>query len=383
MPYWRLSAFYLFYFASLGALVPYWGLYLQSLDFSPQDIGLFMAIIMGTKIVSPNIWGWVADHTGKSIVIVRLGCLLAAITFAGVFMGTGYWWLIGTMVLFSFFWNAVLPQFEVTTFNYLGESSHRYSRIRLWGSVGFVLTVAGLGPLLGVLGVQILPLILMILFVGIWLASLLVSESTSKHEASEKVSLYRIIMRPTVFVLLLTCFLMQVSHGPYYTFYTIHMENQGYSRGFIGQLWAFGVIAEVVAFLLMHRLVPVFGLRNLLLASLLLTGLRWFVVAYYVDSIEMMVFAQLLHAASFGVYHACAIQLIHQYFAGRNQGKGQALYSSLSFGAGGAVGSLYSGAIWENMGASFTFVVAAITALVAFFLSWVWIRPENDRPKVC
>ena len=383
MPYWRLSGFYFFYFASLGALVPYWGLYLKSLDFSAKDIGLFMAIIMGTKIISPNIWGWIADHTGKSMVIVRLGCFLAAITFAGVFVASGYWWLIVVMVLFSFFWNAVLPQFEATTFNYLGKSSHRYSSIRLWGSIGFILTVAALGPLLGAFGVQILPLVLMLIFSGIWLSSLVVPERASKHLAEETVPLYRVITRPAVFVLLLACFLMQVSHGPYYTFYTIHMEEQGYSRSLIGQLWALGVIAEVLVFLFMHRLVPKFGLRNLLLVSLLLAGVRWLVLAYYIESIEMMVFAQLLHAASFGVYHASAIQLIHYYFAGRNQGKGQALYSSLSFGAGGAIGSLYSGAIWEGMGASFTYIVAAIVALLAFCLSWVWVRPEHDRSNAC
>jgi len=383
MPYWRLSGFYFFYYASLGALVPYWGLYLKSLEFSSKDIGLFMAVIMGTKIVSPNIWGWIADHTGKSMMIVRLGCLLAAITFAGVFIGSDYWWLIGIMVLFSFFWNAVLPQFEATTFNYLGKSSHRYSSIRLWGSIGFILTVAVLGPLLGALGAHVLPVVLVMIFFSIWLSSLLVPEQPSQHLATENVALYSIIRRPAVFVLLVVCFLMQMSHGPYYTFYTIHMEDQGYSRGLIGQLWALGVIAEVAIFLLMHRLVPKFGLRTLLLVSLLLAALRWFVLAYYIHSVELMVFAQLLHAASFGVYHACAIQLIHHYFAGRNQGKGQALYSSVSFGAGGAVGSLYSGAIWESMGPSFTYLVAVIIALLAFCLSWIWVRPENDRPSGC
>ena len=91
MNYWRLSGFYLFYFATLGALVPYWSLYLQSLDFSVTEIGQLTAILMATKIVAPYVWGWIADHTGRRIAIVRIASLLAALAFAGVFAGTGYW----------------------------------------------------------------------------------------------------------------------------------------------------------------------------------------------------------------------------------------------------------------------------------------------------
>ena len=139
MTYWRLSGFYLFYFASLGALVPYWGLYLKSLGFDVTQIGQMIAILLATKVVAPNVWGWLADYTGNRMPIVRLTSLLAVLTFAGVFLDSGFWWLVCVMTAFSFFWNASLPQFEATTMNHLGEDTHRYSGIRLWGSVGFIL----------------------------------------------------------------------------------------------------------------------------------------------------------------------------------------------------------------------------------------------------
>ena len=125
MYYWRLSGFYFFYFASLGALIPYWGLYLKSLGFGVVEIGELVAIIMATKIIAPNIWGWIADHTGRRMRIVRIACLLATLSFAGVFIGHGYWLLVLVMSLFSFFWNAALPQFEATTLNHLGTETHR------------------------------------------------------------------------------------------------------------------------------------------------------------------------------------------------------------------------------------------------------------------
>ena len=157
MPYWRLSGFYLFYFASLGALVPYWGIYLQSLGFRPAAIGELMAVLMATKIVAPNVWGWIADHTGRRMAIVRLASLLSIVIFAGIFLGRGYWWLAGVMLLFSFFWNASLPQFEAVTFSHLGEGAQGYSRIRLWGSIGFISSVAALGPALDEYGAGIVP----------------------------------------------------------------------------------------------------------------------------------------------------------------------------------------------------------------------------------
>ncbi len=378
MPYWRLSGFYLFYFALIGALIPYWSLYLKDLGFSAQDIGILMAVMLATKIVSPNVWGWIADHTGKRMLIVRVGCLLAAVAFSGVFLGDSYWWLVLVMLVFSFFWNATLPQFEVTTFNYLGKQSHRYSSIRLWGSVGFIVTVIVLGPVLDLQGVAILPVILMMLFVGMWLSSLLVPEKASQHLSLTHEPLLKVLRRPEVLALLVVCFLLQASHGPYYTFYTIYMEDHGYSRSLIGQLWALGVVAEVGVFLLMHRWVPRFGLRNLLLASLGLTALRWMLIGQFPELIAVMVFAQVLHAASFGIYHAVAIQLVHRYFTGRNQGRGQALYSSISFGAGGAVGSFVSGLGWDTIGPANVYWVAALLALLAFFVAAVWIRPARE-----
>ena len=374
MPYWRLSGFYLFYFASLGALVPYWSLYLKSLGFTSLEIGQLMAILMATKIISPNIWGWIADHTGKRMAIVRLGSLLAVLTFVGVFFAAGYWTLALVMLLFSFFWNAALPQFEATTLSHLGEQSHRYSMIRLWGSIGFIITVAGLGPLLDWAGPAILPPVLLGLFLAIWGSSLVVPERQVEHPVQGVQPLSRIMRRPEVLALLAVCFLMQASHGPYYTFYTIYMEGFGYSRFVIGQFWALGVIAEVVIFLIMSLLVHRFGLRNLMLWTAVLTSLRWLLIGALPESLPVMLFAQLLHAASFGVFHATAIALFHRFFIGRHQGRGQALYSSLSFGAGGAFGALYSGMAWDSVGAAPTYGIAAVLAAVAGIITWRWIR---------
>lgn len=375
--YWRLSGFYLFYFAALGALIPYWSLYLKSLGFGVIEIGELVAIIMATKIVAPNIWGWIADHSGRRMRIVRVACLLAAVCFGGVFFAHGYWWLALVMTLFSFFWNAALPQFEATTFHHLGKQIHGYSKIRLWGSIGFIVAVWSLGGLMEGQGVQLLPWILLVLFTAIWINSMLVPEEAAGYLPLEHEPVSRILKRPHVVGLLLVCLLMQAGHGPYYTFYSIYMRSYDYSLGLIGGLWALGVIAEVLVFLVMHRLVKHFSLRNMLLASLLLAALRWVMIGLFPQSLGLMLLAQCLHAASFGVYHATAIQLIHSYFKGKHQGKGQALYSSLSFGAGGALGSFYSGYVYDIFGALPMFLIAALISILAFFVAYRFIPSQH------
>ncbi len=377
IPYWRLSSFYWFYFSALGAFIPYWGLYLSDAGYSAIEIGQLIAVIMGTKIVAPYLWGWIADHRGNRLFIIRLGAVLASIAFLGIFIAHSFWWLFLVLFIFSFFWNAILPQFEALTFNHLEKNEHQYSWVRIWGSIGFVIAVLLMGILLNFMDIAHLPIVVIILLSGIVLSSFIAPDHKGKGYTKNNEPLLTILKNKHVIALLVACLLVQASHGPYYTFYTIYAESHGYSRSWIGVLWALGVLSEVFVFAMMPWLVKRFGLRNLLLTSLFSGALRWLFIAFFIDNTYMTVFAQLFHASTFGIYHAVAIAYIHHYFKGKNQGKGQALYSSVSFGLGGAIGSLYGGYLWEGLGSSWTFSIAAIFSFTAFLISWKFT--ENKR----
>ena len=372
IPYWKLSGFYFFYFASLGVLIPYWGLYLKSLGYSSFAIGALIAILPATKLIAPYIWGWLADITRRSMLIIRIASVLALLSFSLVLVNTELWWLTLTMLLFSFFWNATLPQFEAMTLNHLGDAVHRYSNIRLWGSLGFIVSVVVLGDALQSRSVELVPWTILLLFAAIAVFSFIVPEKLSAPH-SVQTSIWRVVKKPQVLAFFVVCFLMLCSHGPYYTFYSIYLEAHGYSSRMIGLLWAIGVLAEVVMFLLMHRLLPKYGVRKLLVVTLLLTSLRWLTIGFYVDSFALIFIAQLGHAFSFGVFHSVGITLAHRFFTGRHQGRGQALYSSVSYGAGVAVGSLISGVFWDGAGAEFLFSFAAACTLLAAFIAWRFI----------
>ncbi len=365
MPYWRLSAFYFFYFASLGTLVPYWGLYLSTLGFDPVAIGSLMAVLMATKVVAPNVWGWMADHLGCRMRLVRLASAGAMVTFAAVVWARGFWGMAAVMALFSFFWNASLPQFEAVTLDYLGAESERYARVRVWGSIGFIVTVVGVGQWVDHASPAVVSWAVLFTFAGVLVASLLVGERDERPAHADPGPILAVLKRPRVVAFFVAVFLMQASHGPYYAFYTLYLQSWHYSKTLIGGLWGLGVLAEVTLFLFfMHRLLRHFADHALLTASLLLAALRWLLIGWFPDHLAVVTVAQLLHAASFGSYHAAAIHMVHRFFRGRHQGRGQALYASLSFGAGGAVGTFISGFLWDRWGAPLAYTLASAVALL-------------------
>ncbi|HYN79175.1 MAG TPA: MFS transporter [Lamprocystis sp. (in: g-proteobacteria)] len=372
-PYWRLSAFYFTYFAALGALVPFWGLYLQERGFDALAVGQLMALLAVTKVVAPVLWGHMVDRTGRRMPLVRAASLGAILVFGAVFAASGFWTMAAAMTLFSFFWNASLPQVEAVTFNHLGSRASHYAMVRLWGSVGFVLVVGVLGLLLEQSSLAIVPVWVLVLYIGVWLSSLFIPDSAPVRVSGPPPSLRGLLRQPEVLAFLSACFLMQLGHGIYYAFYSIHLEAAGYSTGAVGALWMLGVGAEVLVFLVMHRLLDRFGARRVLLLSLALAVARWLLIGAFIELVAVQVLAQCLHAATFGTFHASAIHLVHHYFPGATQGRGQALYNSVSFGAGGAAGSLIGGMLWTVPGPFAAFAVGAAAAAIGLWAAWRWV----------
>lgn len=378
-PFFRLSSFYFFYFASIGAFVPYWSVYLESLGFTPGEIGELIAISMMTKLIAPYLWGWIADHRGNRLRVIRWTSFLAALSFAGIFMDQSYWSMALVLGVFSFFWHAALPQFEAVTLNHLGVNRMRYSLIRLWGSVGFIVVVIGLGYWFEHFGVGVLPLLFVVLLLMIWLVSALTTARPEPQSGYEHLQIRRVITQGPVLIFLIAAFLMQLSHGPYYTFFSIYLQDHGYTASRVGELWAVGVIAEIGVFLFAHQWLDRHGALRLFQLAILITAARWLLLANFVDSLLILILIQTLHAASYGLFHAASIELVHQYFPGKLQGRGQALYASASFGLGNALGSWSSGHLWGIYGDKTTYILAATICFIGFLVSLTSSRLQSVK----
>lgn len=270
---------------------------------------------------------------------------------------------------YSFFWNAILPQYEVITLGFLKDKPERYSLLRVWGSVGFILAVLGVGYYFEHASIGFFPWVGIGLLACIFISSLLIPRPTVGVREHKRQSLWQVVRQPTVIAFLLAGTLLQMAHGAYYSFFSIYLEGMGFSRTSIGLLWSIGVIAEVFVFMVMHNILLGLGVRLVLIASLLLASLRWYMIGNGSEWLWILIAAQCLHAFSFGTFHAASIESIRRLFQDGTQTGGQALYGAVSFGVGGAMGSYLAGYFW-HLGATFIFNIAAFLCFIAALVAW-------------
>jgi PPP family 3-phenylpropionic acid transporter len=330
-----------------------------------------------TRIVAPHLWGWLADEGGRNAGLVRAAVLAGTACWLGLFASTAFLWICAVVLAVGFFLSAALPLVEATTLTHLGEHTGRYGAIRLWGSIGYIVAVVGVGYALDFFPVQALLWIVAASLLGTLVFASLVPDAQQSVAASDRQPLGEVLRQPGVIALIAACALMAVAHGPYYAFYSIHLVDHGYSTAVTGWLWALGVFCEIAIFLWLPRLYAAFTLRGILIASFALAAVRFLVIGWGAGSLVLLLLAQTLHAASFGSFHAAAIGMVHRLFRGRHQARGQAIYGSLTFGIGGTLGSLASGALWGPAGPAFTFSAAAACAVGGMLLIMWKLEPER------
>ena len=372
--HWRIAGFYFFYYAFVGMFSPYWSLYLKSIHFDAIEISVLMSIQPVMRMFAPGMWGWLADHSGKRLLVVQVAASLSALFYLGVFATTSFWGLFLVLALMSFFWSASMPLVEATTLTYLGKNTEHYGRIRSWGSIGFIVSVVGLGYAFDYIAIAWLLWAGLVCEVGIVVFARQIPKTEALAHHTDNQPIRQIVLQPRVLALFGACFLMSVAHGPYYTFYSIYLVEHGYAKSAVGGLWALGVICEIGVFFLMPALVRRFGFTRILLFSFSAAVLRFMLIGWAVDWVVLLLFAQMLHAFTFGAYHASSLGLVHQFFQGRHQSRGQALFGSVTYGAGGMLGGLASGPIWQHWGASALYSCSAGAASLGLVLMWWKLR---------
>jgi PPP family 3-phenylpropionic acid transporter len=367
----RLAAYYFAYFCYLGAYAPYFSLYLAGAGFSPAEIASILALPQFARIFAPMVWGWLSDATGSRRGVVALSSGLTAGAYGLLFFATGFTQTAFVVALIGTCSAAVLSIVDALTFSVLGPNTHRYGPIRLWGSVGFILAVLATGAMLDVVPVRRLLWVVSGLSALTFIVAFYLPVHAVERAQAARGTLRLILMRPDVLAFFAACTCMTIAHGALYVFYSLYLVQHGYSKAMVGMLWTLGVLAEIVVFLAMPVLMRRFSLRAILLASFVAAGVRFVAIGWGVGSLVVLALAQLLHAATFGSFHASSIALVHRLFAGPLQVRGQALYMSVAYGFGGMAGTLLAGAAWESLGAAMTFGVSALFGCAgAAIIAW-------------
>ena len=363
----KLSGFYFFYYSIVGTFMPYWSLYLEDQGFNYQEIGLLSSIAILTRFFAPFIWGWIADKSGKRMLLVRIATWMEACIWFLIFVIPNNFQSIALlMLIFSFFQNAILAQFEGVTLFWLADRrTELYGKVRKWGSIGFIVGVFSIGALLEIIPVSMLPIMLLCIAFLAFLWSFTIKEPSSAPSSQKKLEpLWPILKRPVVASFFIIEFFLLFSHAPFYSFYSNFLKQAEFSTTQIGFLWAVGVIAEIIMFAYAHIFLTRFSWRTLVSWCLVLTGLRWRVVGLFPTMFFVQFAAQTIHAFSFGLFHMIAMRIIFQNFSIGQQGRGQALYSTM-WGLGVASGSILAGQYWDQLSGAVIFIIAGLAILPA------------------
>jgi PPP family 3-phenylpropionic acid transporter len=376
VPARRLASFYFAYYAALGAFTPYWSLFLKARGQDALAISLLMSLWYATRIVAPGSWSWLAARSHRPVLWLRIGCVLALAGCTVFLVPLGFAGLAAAMIVFCFAWNAVIPQFESITLSHLPGRSERYGRIRVWGSIGFIAIVGLFGLAFDHWPVTTLPLLMLPLFVALAVASF-VNDYGPCHRngADADVPFIRCLRQPQVRAFFAAAFLMQVSFGPYYTFFSVYLEQAGYRPSALGAYWAVGVAAEILVFFVSARLFARIDPRRVVALALLAAAARWWITACHPLDVPLMVLAQLSHALSFAAFFAASMMLLARHFPGRSNGHAQGLFYGLSSGVGGVAGALLAGSLWTVDGGHLAFEVAGVAALAGALVALLRLRP--------
>ena len=375
----NFALFFFAYYGYVGVFSPYASLYFADRGLSATQIGILMSLMQVMRIFGPNVWGWVADQSRRRVLVLRLTSVAAALTFCGMFVGQSFMFFFALMVTVNLFTSAQGPISEALMLSSMRGDLTHYGRVRLWGSVGFIVLVTLSGYALDWQGIELMPWIALLMLVMVTSVTFSLHEEPATQHAQPSNSVRELLSRKSVLSFFASTFLMIAAHSSLYVYYSLYLSDMGYSKSVIGLMWSLGVIAEILFFFYQAPLFRRFGVRKLMLFSLAIAVIRFLMIGWGAQSLAVLLVAQVLHAATFGVHHSASVATLQRWFAGPLQARGQALYISISYGLGGTVGGLLLSACWDTFGARWVYVLAAIMSflgLIAAQLSYRWQDEE-------
>ena len=371
----NFALFFFAYYGYVGIFSPYASLFFEERGLSAAQIGVLMSLLQVMRIFGPNVWGWVADHRSQRVAVLRVTSLAAVISFCGMFFGQTFAYFFAVMVIVNLFTSAQGPLSEALMLSAMRGDLTHYGRLRLWGSVGFIFSVMAAGQLLDWYSVELMPWLALIMLAMVSVVTLRMREEAPIVHRSDSPSVMSVLRKREVWSFFTSTFLMVAAHASLYVYYSLYLSQIGYSKTVIGLMWSLGVIAEIIFFFYQEPLFKRFGVKNLMFISLAIGVIRFLMIAFGAQSLVLLLIAQVLHAATFGVHHSSSVATLQRWFSGPLQARGQALYISISYGLGGTLGGLLLSACWDTFGAQLVYVIAALMSgcgLVAAVLSYRW-----------
>ena len=368
---------YFLYFGVLGIFLPFFNLYCYHLGFSGFRIGILSAVRSVAMVLFPMIWGALADRLDARRPIYILCCFCSALIWMLYLFTVDFWPMLAITIFYGIFYSPIISFLEAFSMDILGKEKKSYGRIRVWGSVSFIAVVLVLGKIIDLYSVEMIVVLilagsLMLAVISLKIPDVLITKMNRLSSGS------RSFLERRVLVFLFCAFLMLVSHGAYYGFFSIHLENLGFGSTFIGLTWALASAAEILVMLRSGQIFNRFSINTVLIFSFMVAALRWLIL-FFVQSAALILLSQVLHALTYGTFHIASILYIDRLAPDKAKTFGQAVNNAISYGLGLMVGFFINGYLYEITGSFALFLISCLIALCGGLLFWGFCLVDRKR----
>jgi len=361
-----ISSQYFIYFGVLGIFLPYFNLYCYHLGFTGLQIGILSSLRSLAMVLFPLIWGSLADRFQIRKPIYILCTFLSTSVWLLYLYFVDFWPMLLITALYGIFYAPIISFLEAVTMDVLGKEKKSYGRIRAWGSISFIGMVLVLGKIIDLYSVDII--LILILAGSLILAAISIRIPAIKAKKQDLLQPGAgSLLDSRVIIFLFCAFLMLVSHGAYYGFFSIHLDKLGYGSTFIGVAWALASTAEILVMVKSEKIFDRFSLENVLFFSFLMAAARWMIL-FFAGSTVVILLSQILHAITYGSFHMASVLYIDRLAPGQSKTLGQAVNNALTYGLGLMVGFFINGYVYEITGSHTLFLMSALIALAGGML---------------
>ncbi|MBC7438023.1 MAG: MFS transporter, partial [Bdellovibrionales bacterium] len=372
VPFAALSATY---FAHIGFFNPYLPLWLKELGLPILVISLLTSVQSITRVFAPYAWGWLSDHTGERVRLLRFSACMALAASAGLWFSGGPVWLAVVLFVIFIHTGSMMSLTEAAMAHLVAGDWGRYGRVRLWGSAGFLVTVFAAGAWFEHFGMRHFPAWTALTLAAVLLCTWCLPDTREQvvADSAPKLPVLPVLLEPVVRWFFASLFFHVMAHFAIYGFLSLYLDSLGYSHGMIGAMWAVSVLVEIVWFSSQGRLLGRLSMPAWLLLCGALMALRMSITAGMGQLLWALLLAQALHAMTFAGHHTACMAMVSQYFPGRLRARGQALFTIIGYGLGGTLGVLAGGAVTTRFGFVTMFWLAGLLGLLATLCAWrVW-----------
>ena len=380
IPFAALSAAY---FSHIGTVNTFISLWLKEIGYSVAVIGLIASVQAFSRLAAPYAWAWLGDHTGRQAHLLRISSCMALLGSLGFFWPEGgALWLMACLLFMYLNNSALMPMSESALSQMVTQNGvfnvKLHGRVRLFGSLGFMLTVLAAGAWFETFGMRHFPLLCMLTLVVLVISCWQVPEMREARTQEAAPPVWPVLRQPQVAWMFVSIALHVLSHMAMYVFFSLYCDELGYSKTTIGLLWAVSVIIEIGWFFTQGRWLPRLSMPVWLIVGAAVAAFRFAITAGLGDVLFILFAAQCLHAITFAAHHTACMSLLAQHFPDNLRGRSMALYTVLGYGIPGVLGSWAGGLISQVYGLNSLFWISSAIALVAAacaFKVWHLHRP--------